>query len=71
VLPSRPSQYIIPHHILLCFPPRPSQFIIPQHIVTYHEAVVWLITRRGFGLVTGFIRFGDYYCIRLQLQWAL
>jgi hypothetical protein len=28
-----------------------------------HVYQVWLITRRGFGLDTGFIRYGDYnYC---------
>jgi hypothetical protein len=32
------------------------------YIVTYHGWVVWLITRRGFGLDTGFIRYGDYNC---------
>jgi hypothetical protein len=31
---------------------------------------VWLITRRGFGLVTGFIHYGDYNCTWLQLQWT-
>jgi hypothetical protein len=41
------------------------------HIVTCYGWVVWLITRRGFGLATGFIRYGDLQLLhRLHLQWT-
>jgi hypothetical protein len=38
------------------------------NIVTCYGWVVRLITRRGFGLVTGFIRCKDYNCTWLQLR---
>jgi hypothetical protein len=36
----------------------------------YQVWVVWLITRRGFGLVTGFIRPGDYSCYTGYSYWG-
>jgi hypothetical protein len=39
----------------------------PPKIVTYTRWVVWLITRRGFGLDTGFILYGDLNLHTLQL----
>jgi hypothetical protein len=36
-------------------------------ILSRTRGVVWLITRRGFGLVTGFIHYGDYSYKWLQL----
>jgi hypothetical protein len=48
-----------------------SLTLIYYHV--YHGCVVvWLMTlRRGFGLDTGFIHYGDLQLHRLQLQWTL
>jgi hypothetical protein len=45
--------------------------ISSKYCHVYHGWVVWLITLRGFGLVTGFVHYGDYNCTWLQLQWTL